>query len=212
MWQQTQSHLVHLAAVGIKGDVKEDLQDLHGSLGLLPPQQGQLWAAVESRAGHLVHVGPAEAERGIQSLRQQADTPQLARQLGSHVHAQGGDQKREAQVEEPHLVVPMRLAALLEPLGQSHDQLELCPRLLSRIAVEHDVAQALQGLHDHLQVRDLRRDALTLPEAGVSDQDLHGVAGGEGSQALLVTGQDADGFQAGQLTGRLEVSLQEAQH
>ncbi len=62
------SHLIHLAAVGIKGDVKEDLQDLHGLLRLLSPQRGQLWAAVEARTRHLVRVGPAEAERGIQSL------------------------------------------------------------------------------------------------------------------------------------------------
>ncbi len=206
------SHLIHLAAVGIKGDVKEDLQDLHGLLCLLSPQWGQLWAAVEARTRHLVRVGPAEAERGIQSLGQQTDPPQLAGQLGSYIHTQGGDQERETQVEESYVVVPVRLAALFQPLGQSHDQLELRTRLLSRLAVEHDVAQALQGLHDHFQVWGLGCEALTLTEAGMLDQDLYGVAGGEGKQALFVTGQNADGFQAGQLTGRLEVSLQEAQH
>ncbi len=192
-----QSHLIHLAAVGIKCDVKEDLQDLHGSLSLLSPQRGQLWVAVEARTRHLVRVGPAEAERGIQSLGQQTDPPQLTGQLGSYVHTQGGDQEREAQVEESHVVGPLRLTALFQPLSQSHDQLELRPRLLSHLAVEHDVAQALQGLHDHFQVWDLGREALTLTEAGMSDQELHGMVGGKGKQAFLVTGQNADGFQAG---------------
>lgn len=207
------AHLVHLALVGVKGDVEENLKDLHGTVCHPATEWRQLFPVCEPLAGHFVRVRPAHPQRGVQGLGQQADPSQVVLQLGAHVHADGGQHEDEAEVEEEHLVVPLRLAALLQSLGHAHHQLKLRPQALCRLAVEHHVAQALEGLHDALQVGALGRGLpLPLQDGGVVGQRLHGGAAAEGGQAALVAGQDADGLQAGQLTGGLQLSLQVAQH
>lgn len=49
-------------------------------------------------------------------------------------------------------------------------------------------------------------------DAGVAGKSGHGRAADEGIQAMFVSGQDSNCFQTGQLTGGLQLPVQETEH
>lgn len=199
------AYLIYLPLAGIKGDVEEHFEDLHGSLCLLPGQRRE-----ESLlGGNFVGVHPLYAKSQLQGVCHQADAPELLGQLLSDVHSQRRQQEEEAQVEELDLVRKASLVVQFDTLGQAHHQPSLSRQLLGPRAAEDDVAEAFEGFQDDVQVWDLPDEFLGVIDASVPREGLQPFLGGKRVEAVLVPGQDADAFQTGDLAGWLELSFQE---